>query len=148
MLHAYFLKPALRPADVARELPQKALAVDPALASLPKFLSYTLSQTFKAFLSGQATARKFEVEWLCRLACTPQIEQGLQMTAFKDRAGIASVEPIPKTRLEKWGTPLAYRFTPAEKKRLARLYHLPDSVVRRYGLEELLIEKSAVAFLG
>lgn len=125
-------------------LPPRALAIRPDIACLKKFLHYTYSEAYKSLRLGRPAARKFEVEWLCRLACARNHSKAIAFCRPRGKI-VAVVSPgkIPKNL----GAYASFSFSPESLSSLAEEYGFGEGALLKYSLEDLLIEKSAVEFL-
>ncbi|MBU1197240.1 hypothetical protein KJ765_01880 [Candidatus Micrarchaeota archaeon] len=146
-MHVYFIETLLSPEALAKQLPEKTIALKPELAGFPRFLAYTYSQTYKAFLSGSASATKFEVEWMCRIACTPQHAKAIRFCAATRMAALVSLVRIPKTLRTRFGKSISFALSVSAKQALGAQYGYSPEVLKHYALEDLLIEKTTVEFL-
>ena len=128
------------------------VVVKPELGILPRFLRYTLFSTYKSFQQERAPAKDFALSWLCFIACTPKIDRALKFAAPDGkRIAIACEDELSPAALAQLG-PLASfaddgKWRAAAEKRLAEMYGLSRAALANYSLEDLLIEKSAVALL-
>ncbi|HII38540.1 TPA: hypothetical protein HA318_00870 [Candidatus Micrarchaeota archaeon] len=119
------------------------------LGFFPRFLKYSLFSTYKSFQNDEPTAaRTLGLAWLCKIACTKNIDRTLELTKPNGgKAAITSEDELPPESIALTGTvyePTATERKAAEKT-LQKLFEITDAALEEYALEDLLIEKAAVA---
>ncbi|MFH0713156.1 MAG: KEOPS complex subunit Cgi121 [Candidatus Micrarchaeota archaeon] len=117
-------------------------------ACSPRFVQYAFLQAFKACEVGKNTAKSLELEWLCKLALTPNVASALQFTKPDDNVvALASFNCFEKesdmreicevqavsAQLKKEG-----------EKLLIAKYKISAKALENYAIEDLLIETAAV----
>ena len=146
MLCFYFVESPLANGDLIALLSRRksaALALKPELAFVKKFIIFTHAASYKAFLSGTARAEKFCMEWLARTACTPNLSRAREICAPGKTVGIVSEGPLSDEELAKIGKEVSYNPSASHLESFFKLSPTPTQSV-----EDLLIERSAVAFIG
>jgi len=127
------------------------VVVKPELCFSEKFLRYTLFLAYKSFQAGAASAKTTNLEWLCRIAGTGNVSKALAFCLPEKNAGsvvgIASVQKIPSRTLGLVGTPARLN-KKALKNKCALLFGIPKKLLARYSLEDLLVEKAALASIA
>ncbi len=147
-IYRAFVKPRLSFAELLPALPPRTLAVRPDVACLKRFLDYTYSEAFKSFQAGRQSARKFEVEWLCRLACTQNQSKAIGFCRPRgELAALVSPEEIGGKIIGGVGVEAEFAPSPSGMRSLAGEYGFGSEALEKYSLEDLLVEKCAVEFL-
>jgi tRNA threonylcarbamoyladenosine modification (KEOPS) complex Cgi121 subunit len=120
----------------------------PELCFSAKFLRYTLFLAYKSFQNGGASARSLGLEWLCRIAGTGNVSSALEFCLPpKEKGtlvGIASAREIPAAVFG----PLGDAVKPDPKKlgkEAAARFKVSPAALERNSLEDLLVERSALA---
>ena len=118
----------------------------PEIGFLERFLKYTLFLTYKSL--QQESPLRPDILWLCRIACTNNIDRALDFTKpAGKKVVLTSEEELSKSTIAAVGK--AYEPTAAERKEaektLQKKFGLSDAALKEYALEDLLIEKAAVA---
>ncbi|MFH1443101.1 MAG: KEOPS complex subunit Cgi121 [Candidatus Micrarchaeota archaeon] len=156
MLHAYVLETDRKKEEIIGLLKDyKAIAVRQELALLEEYAAYCLLKAKSDFKSNANVAKEFRMEWMCRLACTKNINKAIDFCQMESgKVGILSEEGIPEAVLEKIGRP-GKKSGKGQKAvldentegKICSLYSIPKNSLAKYGLQGLLREKSAVSFL-
>ncbi len=124
------------------------VVVKPELCFSKKFLRYTLFLAYKSFQAGTASAKKIELEWLCRITGTRNVSKALDFCLPERKknslVGVASVEKIPREILSLGGESVDVH-EKALGKKAAVLFRVPKKLLAKYSLDDLLIEKAALA---
>ncbi|MEK6953590.1 MAG: hypothetical protein AABX01_01170 [Candidatus Micrarchaeota archaeon] len=149
MPNFYFIKTRLKNKEIISSIKEyKAISIRPDLASLKGFISAALLAAKADFSRHENVANDFAVQWICRIACKRNINQALDFVMPKgDVVGIASENPLPKSVLSKMGLPIKYSNSKTALQNIASEYSIPPKALEKYGLEDLLIEKSIVSML-
>ncbi|MCX6767124.1 MAG: KEOPS complex subunit Cgi121 [Candidatus Micrarchaeota archaeon] len=120
----------------------------PELCFSEKFLRYTLFLAYKSFQDNRASARTIGLEWLCRIAGTGNVSKALGFCLPpKEKgavAGIACAKKIPQKTLAAAGSEVKTGLKALGKKAAAH-FGVTKEALARYPLEDLLIEKAALA---
>ncbi|MFH1107461.1 MAG: hypothetical protein V1787_06230 [Candidatus Micrarchaeota archaeon] len=140
-----FLKPSLPFHELLARLPRGTLAVRPELACLKRFLDYSHSQAIKAFRRGGNTAGRFEVEWLCRLACTPSHSKAIAFC--RPRGAVVALLSPRKVGAARFGSVGTFACGEKALQSLAGEYGYGRAALEKYALGDLLAESQTVEFL-
>ena len=118
----------------------------PEIGFFERFLKYTLFLTYKSL--QQESQLQPSILWLCKIACTNNIDYALKFTRpLKNKAALTSEEELSENTLAALGRP----YTPtAEERRKAekamqKQFEFSDAALKEYSLEDLMIERAAVA---
>jgi len=124
------------------------IAVRPELCFSEKFLRYTLFLAYKSFQNGTASARTMGLEWLCRIAGTGNVSTALKFCLPPREkgsvVGIACAKKIDGAELKGLGEPVKAGLAELEKK-AAALFKVSKNELANYSLEDLLVERAALA---
>lgn len=148
-MNVYFLKTSLSVDEVLEKLKPfkgRAIVVRPELAALRKALDYSYFLAYKSFSEDTASARKFEFEWLSKLACTRNIESALKLCLPRGREiAVASDLAIDQSILVRLGKAFKPRIGEKKASKLAGEYGIAGEALRNYALEDLVVERIAIA---
>jgi tRNA threonylcarbamoyladenosine modification (KEOPS) complex Cgi121 subunit len=151
-MNVYFLKTSLDVKEVLEKLARfkgHAIVLRPEIAALKKALDYSYFLAYKSFSEGRASARKFELEWISKLAATSNITSALKLCLPRGKEiAVASDLPLDKRTLAAVGKPFKPALGKAKLGGLAREYGLTHAALKNYALEDLVVEKIAVAEAG
>jgi tRNA threonylcarbamoyladenosine modification (KEOPS) complex Cgi121 subunit len=149
MVHFYFLETRLKNEEIISAIKDyKAISVRPELGALEGFVGFCFEKALEDFRRKENAADDFAIEWLCRIACTRNIRKAVEFCGWKGKVvAIASGRQIPKNKIPELGREIKFALTEKIILRLAGEYAVPAASLKKYPLEEILVEKSAVSFL-
>ncbi|NYZ75191.1 hypothetical protein H0O03_02915 [Candidatus Micrarchaeota archaeon] len=119
----------------------------PEIGFFERFLKYTLFLTYKSLQQESASLRP-DILWLCKIAGTKNIDRALEFTRpTGKKVALTSEEELSASALAAVGK--TFEPTAAERKKaektLQKKFEVSDAALKEYALEDLLIEKAAVA---
>ena len=111
-----------------------------------KLLYYSLFLSLKSFQMAVNKARTPELEWLCRLACDPNVQAALRATAPVpgEPVAIASTKAFPTALKKELGVSGEVPCKDCDSKFLSEYYGLSKESLGRYPLCGLAMEKMAI----
>jgi len=154
MFSLYLLYSSLSPDEILAKLKllkkssSAAIIVRSEYAVVPRFVEYAFIQAFKSFEQGTSNANHIELEWLCKLAVTKNVSNGLDKTRPTSKCfALATINlSLSAEQLCKIGAPCCA--TPSLQKSaekfLKERYEITEAALKNYKLEEMLIETAAV----
>jgi len=124
------------------------IVVKPELCFSEKFLRYTLFLAYKSFQNGTASAKTLGLEWLCRMAGTGNVSTAISLCLPSREkgtvVGIACPRKIEGAELADLGKPVEIGLAALGKK-AAALFKVSKNELANNSLEDLLIERAALA---
>ncbi|MEW5955070.1 MAG: hypothetical protein AB1626_00850 [Candidatus Micrarchaeota archaeon] len=117
----------------------------PEIGFFQRFLKYTLFLTYKSL---QQETRSPDLLWLCKIAGTSNIDRALEFTKPLGRkVALTAEDELSAGTLAAVGK--TYAPSDAERRKaektLQKIFEVSDAALKEYALEDLLIEKAAVA---
>ena len=115
---------------------------------LEDLLYFSLFLTLKAFQNrpAESHAKSIGLEWLCRLACTPNVSKALVWTAPQGgEKVIASTVSFNDKLKKKLGISEKNRKSMPDVKFLSEFYGISEAALENYSILELARERMAVA---
>ncbi|MFH0971654.1 MAG: hypothetical protein V1835_03745 [Candidatus Micrarchaeota archaeon] len=149
MLYFYTLETELKNEEIISAIKNyKAIAIRPELALLEEFISFSFAKAQEDFRKKINVANAFQIEWLCRIGCSRNIDKAIAFCKFDcNTVGIASKTPIPGRILKRIGKEAKLGLNRGIEGEIMRRYSITESSLVKYPLEGLLMEKCVVSFL-
>ncbi len=115
---------------------------------LEDLLYFSLFLALKAFQNrpAESHARSLELEWLCRLACTPNVSKALERTAPQgEEKVISSTVGFENKLKKKLGISGKKINAISDVKFLSEFYGISEAALKNYSVLDLARERMAVA---
>jgi tRNA threonylcarbamoyladenosine modification (KEOPS) complex Cgi121 subunit len=149
MLNFYSLKTHLKNEQIISAIKDyKAIAIRPEIGVLEEFISSCFERAKEDFTYKRNVAEKFQIQWLCRIACTRNIKKAIGFCEKKTNAiTIISENEISFDILKSIGEEYKFELNQNAKEKLLKEYSIPKISLAKYEFQALLEEKSLISYL-